>query len=148
MKRSTRLLAILTVGLLATGVAFGHAHGHHHHGGLRHVLHQLNLTGAQQTQVQSIMAQAKPQWQTLRATSEEHRAALAATAPTDPGYPALLATVKADAAARVQAESDVKSQVYAILTPAQQAQIPGIVAADQAARASRMSHWKAEHPAP
>jgi protein CpxP len=118
---------------------------HHGHSEFRHVLHQLNLTADQQTQIRSVFAQAKPQLQTLAANIRQNRDALAATAPTDPAYPNLLATANANAAARIQAANNIKTQIYAILTPAQVAQIPGIVAADQAARAARIAAWRAAH---
>jgi protein CpxP len=118
---------------------------HHRHSEFRHVLRQLNLTADQKTQIKSVFAQAKPQLQTLRSAVRQNHDALAAMAPTDPAYPGLLATAKANAAARVQAASDVKAQIYAILTPAQVSQIPGIVAADQAARANRSAAWRAAH---
>jgi periplasmic protein CpxP/Spy len=123
-----------------------HWHGGHRHGGLRHMLAQLNLSADQQAQVQSILAQTKPQFQTLMASSRANREALANTAPTDhPAYDTLLATSKANAASRIQLRSDMWAQVYAVLTPAQQAQIPGIVAAEKAARDARRAAWQSEH---
>ena len=121
-------------------------HGGHRHGGIRHVLARLDLTADQQAQVRSILAQAKPQFQALTASSRANREALATTAPTDhPAYDTLLATSKANAASRIQLRSDVWAQVYAVLTPAQQAQIPGIVAADKAARDARRAAWQSQH---
>ncbi len=49
------------------------------------------------------------------------------------------------AAARVQQASDLRTQIYAVLSAEQQAQIPGIVAANQAARAARIAAWRAQH---
>ena len=122
------------------------AHGWHHHGAgahFMHVLKQLNLSPEQQTQVKSIFAAAKPQFQELRASTRANHEALMTAAPTDAGYPALLATAKANAARRIDQMSAVKTQIYAILTPAQIKQIPQIVAADKA-------HWqqRQQNPAP
>ena len=61
-----------------------------------------------------------------------NREALAAAAPTDAGYPALIATEKANAAKLIEQMSAVKTQIYAVLTPAQIKQIPQILAADKA----------------
>jgi len=120
-------------------------HGHRH-GGFRQVLAKLNLTADQQAQVKSILAQAKPQFQALMAGGRTNHEALATTAPTDhPAYDSLLAESKANAARAVQLRSDVWAQVYAVLTPAQQAQIPGIVAAQKAARDARRAAWQSTH---
>ena len=113
----------------------------HHHGALRHFMHilkQLQLSAEQQTQVRSIFAASKSHFQTLAAGMRTNAEALAAMPPTDPGYPALLAAAKANAAARIQQMSDVKSQIFAVLTKAQQEQIPQIIAADKA-------RWQQRH---
>jgi len=113
----------------------------HHHGPagrFMHVLKQLNLTPEQQTQIKSIFATAKPQFQTLGASMRSNAEAIAAMSPTDSAYPALLATAKANAAARIQQMSDVKAQIFAVLTKVQQEQIPQIIAADKA-------KWQGHH---
>jgi Spy/CpxP family protein refolding chaperone len=97
-----------------------------------HVLKQLNLTAEQQTQIKSIFAAAKPQFKELGASMHSNHEALAAAAPTDAGYPALLATEKANAAKRIEQMSAVKTQIYAVLSAAQIKQIPQILAADKA----------------
>ena len=103
----------------------------------RLVLKQLNLSPEQQTQVDGIVAGARPQFEAQRTRAHANRAALASTAPGDPRYPTLVAAVQSDAAAGIQLASDFKTQVYALLTPEQQARIPAIQAADQAQRAQR-----------
>jgi len=121
-------------------------HGGHRHGGMRHVLAQLDLTQDQQAQVRSILAQAKPQFRALMADRRANHDALASTAPTDhPAYDSLLADAKTNAARSVQLRSDVWAQIHAILTPAQQAKIPGIVAADVAARDARRAARQSQH---
>ncbi len=130
--------------------AAGHCHWHHGEGGIGpmgFVLHQLNLTADQKTQIKAIFAGQKSQFEALRASAKSNRQALAVTAPTDPGYPALLETAKSNAATRISLASQVWSQVYgSVLTKEQQAQIPAIVAAAQAARASKEAAWKGQHP--
>lgn len=117
--------------------------GHwHHHGPAAHFMHvlkQLNLSAEQNTQVKSIFASAKPQFQALRASMRANHEALASAAPSDTGYPALLATEKANASKLIDQMSAVKTQVYAILTPEQLKAIPQIVAADKA-------RWQQRHP--
>ena len=107
----------------------------HHHGPgahFMHVLKQLNLTPEQQTQIKSIFASAKSQFKELGQSIRSNHEALETSAPTDAGYPALLATEKANAAKRIEQMSAVKTQIYAVLTPAQIKEIPSIIAADKA----------------
>jgi Spy/CpxP family protein refolding chaperone len=93
----------------ATPTASGtHAwHGHHHGGHFMHVLKQLNLTAEQQTQIHGILAAAKTQFQSLRSSSHSTNEAMEAMSPTDSGYPALLATAKANAAKRRRENPDL-----------------------------------------
>jgi Spy/CpxP family protein refolding chaperone len=131
----------------ASAPAAHHWHGHRGGAGsLRHVLRQLNLTPDQKTQIQAIFAQARPRTDALRASVRANRAALATTAPTDAKYPELVATEQSNAIARIERMSDLRTQVYAVLTPDQQAKIPAIVAAGQAAHAARLAAWRAAHP--
>jgi Spy/CpxP family protein refolding chaperone len=109
------------------------------------VLRQLNLTPEQQIQIKAIFTQARPQMQALRTSLRSNHEALTATSPNDPSYPALLAAEKANGITRIQAASDLKTQIYAVLTPAQQAQIPAILAADRAARDARIAARRAQN---
>jgi hypothetical protein len=111
------------------------------------VLHKLNLTAEQKTQVKSIFAGEKSQFEALRTSAKANHTALATTAPTDPGYPALIQTAQTDAATRIKLQSETWSAIYSnVLTKAQQQAIPGIVAAAQQAREARIAAWKAQHP--
>jgi Spy/CpxP family protein refolding chaperone len=132
----------------AGATAGGHEWHHHGHrgGGFFFVLHKLNLTAEQKAQVKSIIAGEKSQFETLHASSKANRTALSTTPPTDPGYPALIQTAQANAAARIKLQSETWSAIYSnVLTKEQQAAIPGIVAAAQQAREARVAAWKAAH---
>jgi Spy/CpxP family protein refolding chaperone len=130
----------------ATAPAGGHWHHHHHHGFMGFVLHKLGLSDTQKTQVQSIVAGQKSQFEALRASVKANRQALATTPPTDSGYPALIQTAQTNAATRIRLESETWSAVYEnVLSQTQRDAIPGIVAAAQAQRAERMAAWKAAH---
>ena len=72
---------------------------------------------------------------------------LATTAPTDPDYPRVVAAAQANAASRIQLRSAIWSQIYAVLTPAQQAQIPGLVAAEKANWEKRRAAWHSQQSA-
>jgi len=122
-----------------------HWHRHGRDGGYWHILKELNLTADQKTAIKAILTQARTQNSALRASIRENRKALAITAPTDPGYPALIATAEANATAGIQAMSSVKTQIYAVLTPQQIAQIPSLIASQQAAWKAKAAAWRAEH---
>lgn len=116
----------------------------------------LQLTDAQKASIKQIMKsgfeQNKGQWQALR----KQREALQAMKPSDAGYPsAASALAQAEGAAttaRVQRMADLRAKVYAVLTPAQQAQLATRQAQRKARRAQmqeRRAQWKqfqAEHP--
>jgi len=143
--RAIVIAALASAGLAAVAVhaatspdttsppaASGHWHHHGRGAHFMHVLKQLNLSAEQQTQVKSIFAAAKPQFKELGTSMRSNHEALDAAAPTDAGYPALLATEKVNAAKRIELMSSVKTQIYAVLSAAQIKQIPQIIAADKA----------------
>ncbi len=132
----------------APPTAGGHAWhgGHHGHGGYHHLLSKLNLSADQKAQVKSIYAQSKPRFQALMASSRANHEALSTTAPSNhPAYDTLLETAKQNSASMVQLHSDVWAQIHAVLTPEQQAAIPGIVAAEKAQRDARRAAWQQAH---
>ena len=113
------------------------------------VLHKLNLAADQQTQIKAIFAGEKGQFDALHASAKANRQALAVTPPTDPGYATLVETEQRNAAARITLEHQTWRQIYeSVLTKQQQQQIPGIVAAAQAARDSGMGARKTRDPQP
>jgi len=116
-----------------------------------YVLHKLNLTADQKAHIKTILAGEKSQFEALRKSARENRHALATTPPTDPNYQTLINTAintaQQNAAMRITLMSETWKHVYKdVLTPEQQAQIPGIVAAAEAARESKIADWKAQHP--
>jgi Spy/CpxP family protein refolding chaperone len=125
-----------------------HWHGHHH-AFMGFVLHKLQLTDAQKTQIRGIFAGEKSQFEALHASVKANREALETTAPSSPDYPTLVQQAQSDAARRIKLESETWSAIYSsVLTKAQHEAIPGIVAAAKAQREARMAAWKTEHPAP
>jgi Spy/CpxP family protein refolding chaperone len=120
-------------------------HQHRHHGGyfgfIIHSFHGLDLTAAQKEQVHTILSTARQQHEAERAAGGSTMLALA-----DPGnanYASALQTAKQNAATRIQEGSDLQLKLYAILTPAQKAQLTQNVAA----HAAKMEQWKAAHAA-
>lgn len=130
-----------------------HGHfGHHgHHGGplgeFGFLLHKLKLTEGQWAEVKTILASEKAQFQTLGASVKANRTALATTPPNASGYQALVQAAETNAGTRITLQSVAWTQIYEnVLTSTQQGDIPGIVAAAQAAREARVAAWKAQHP--
>jgi Spy/CpxP family protein refolding chaperone len=137
-----------TAGVAAPFAGGRHWHGHHH-GFMGFVLHKLDLSDAQKTQIKGIFAGEKSQFEALRASVKANREALETTAPSNPGYPALVQQAQNNAAQRIKLESETWSAIHAsVLTKAQQDAIPGIVAAAKAQREARMAAWRAEHTQP
>jgi len=127
----------------------GH-HWHHGYGGglgaTGFVLHKLDLTADQKTQIKAILAGEKSQFEALRKSTKANLEALATTPPTDPGYAALIQTAQTDAATRIKLKSEIWTQIHEnVLTKAQQEKIPAIIAAAQAARQEKIAAWKAQH---
>jgi Spy/CpxP family protein refolding chaperone len=126
-----------------------HGHGGGPLGAHGRLLHKLNLTADQKTQIRSILAGEKSQFEALHTSVEANMKALETTAPNDGAYPALLETAKANAATRINLESETWKQIYeSVLTKTQQGAIPAIIAAEQAARQQEMHQGRAEHEAP
>ncbi len=148
MRNKTFLgLALATALAIGTTVAIaaphdGHGwHGHHDHHGQMMMLHKLNLSDAQKASVKQILstsrARNKAQWQALR----QQREAFEAMTPNQVGYQAAtasLAQAEGQATqARVQQMANLRAQIYAVLTPAQQAQAATLQAEAQARRQQR-----------
>lgn len=154
--RKPLLISLALGSLLALGgyavaaPASGHGGWGHHDGHGMMAFHKLDLSTAQKASIKQIMqtnfAQTKTQFQTLH----QQRQAFEALTPTSPGYQAAatsLAQAEASAAqARVLRQANIRAQVYAVLTPAQQSQL----ATQKAERQARHQQWeqfKAQHPA-
>jgi protein CpxP len=124
-------------------------HGHRHAHGPMRALRQLHLSDAQRASIRQIMqtrlANAKPQREALR---QQHQAFDAMT-PDQIGYQAAaaqLAQAESDAArSRVQQQAAMRAQIYAVLNPAQKAQLATLQAQRQARR-QQWQQFKAQHP--
>jgi protein CpxP len=137
-----------TAGAPASFAGGPHRHGHHH-AFMGFVLHKLQLTDAQKTQIKGIFAGEKSQFEALHASVKANREALETTAPSSPDYPALVQQAQTNASQRIKLESETWSAIYtSVLSKAQHDAIPGIVAAAKAQREARMAAWKAQHSEP
>lgn len=135
---------------------FRHRH-HHHHGhfrnyraGFRHfrggrggsflgslvrATRQLDLTADQRTSLQSILKSARP---TRQPGAQPQRPSMTVLGnPGDPGYAAAVQRAAADASSRIQKQSELAGKIYAVLTPAQQKQLPTVLASMQSREQGR-----------
>ena len=104
-----------------------HGHGMMLSGGLLHALHRLNLTTAQQQSVHTILTAAHSQF------AAERRAGgrpdfLVLSNPGDPKYATALQDLQTRLATRIQEQSQTELALYKVLTPAQQQQLPQVLA--------------------
>jgi periplasmic protein CpxP/Spy len=123
---------------------------HGHHGGFLlgmtlRATKQLNLTADQQASIKTILS-------TARAQAKAAHAANAATVdmtvlgnPGDANYATELQSAKTLAANRLETESQLQGQIYNVLTPAQKAQLPTVLAAMKAKAAARRAAWSQAH---
>jgi Spy/CpxP family protein refolding chaperone len=104
-------------------------------GGLGAALRQLDLSDAQKQSVRSIVSEARQQAAAQRQQDAPDPAALAN--PADPNHANAVEAAKRRAVARIQQMSDLQQRVYAVLTPAQQAKLPQVLADLRQKRAER-----------
>ncbi|MGO9933901.1 MAG: Spy/CpxP family protein refolding chaperone [Steroidobacteraceae bacterium] len=105
-----------------------------HHGPGR-LYAQLNLTADQQAQLKTIMTNARPQMKSIHQQMKANSLKLRQTQPNNANYSNVVAEVsQANAALHSQMitlRADVRSQVFNILTPAQQTQLAALEAQTQ-----------------
>ncbi len=123
-------------------------HQHHHGGPLAHELHQLNLSDAQKASIKQIVESARPQMRAQMDALHEQRKAFETSVPGTAAYQTAtgaLAQAEANAAsARVTEMASIRTQIYALLTDDQKAQMATLVAQ----REAKVAQWQAAHPAP
>jgi protein CpxP len=104
----------------------GH-HGWHHHRGPWHLLSKLGLSDAQKTQIKSIMTAAKPEMQSLHQQMRANMQKLQQTQPSDANYSTIASQVSQThgslSAQMMTQRTNVRAQIFKVLTPAQQTQL-------------------------
>jgi len=123
-------------------------HGWHHHGGPWHLLGKLGLSAAQKQQIKDIFTAARPQMQSLHEQLHANSLKLEETSPLDANYASVASQVSQthgtlSAQLKTQ-ESEVRAQVFKVLTPAQQAQLTTL----EAEMRARMAAHKHGPPPP
>lgn len=146
-------LALAPFAIAAAAGQDGGPHGDRHggHGQFDGAYAKLNLTDAQKANIKQIMQNAFAQTKTQRQNLHQQREAFEQMAPNASGYQAAATSLaQAEGAAtqaRVQQRAAIRAQIYAILTPAQQAQL-ATMKADRQARHQQWEQFKAQHPTP
>ena len=141
----------LAVGSFAVAAQAGPHGGWGHHGGGHGMLAlgKLNLSDTQKANIKQIMHSSFAQNKSQRQALHQQKQAFEAMSPTDPGYQAAAASLAqaegAATTARVQQMANVRAQIYAVLTPAQQSQLASMKAQQQA-RKQQWQAFKAQHP--
>jgi Spy/CpxP family protein refolding chaperone len=102
-------------------------------------IEQLNLTPEQSTAIHSLYDAERQQYAGRAHDSQADSAAL--LNPGDPNHSAAVQAAQARAAAEVQRRSTLEANVYNLLTPAQKAQLPGVLSAMQANMQHGKGHW-------
>ena len=130
---------------------FGHGgHGHRGHGQMM-MLGKLNLSDAQKASVKQIVSTSRTQNKSSREALRTQRSAFEAMTPNQVGYQSAAASLaQAEGQAtqqRVQQMANLRAQIYAVLTPQQQAQAATFKAQSQARRA-QWKQFQTEHPQP
>ncbi len=115
-------------------------HGWHGHHGPWHLLSKLGLSAAQQASIKTIMTNARPEMQSLHEQIHANSLKLRQTAPTDANYTTIAAQVSQThgslSAQLMTQQAEVRSQIFKVLTPEQQAQLTTLEAQMEARHAA------------
>ena len=128
----------------------GHMWHRHHGGGLLvgmtlRATKQLNLTADQQASIKTILTTARAQAKAARASGQAPVDMAVLGNPGDPNYATALQSAKSLAGTRIQNESELQSQIYNVLTPAQKTQLPTVLATMKAQAQQRRAVWEQRH---
>jgi Spy/CpxP family protein refolding chaperone len=92
-----------------------------------HLYGRLGLSAEQQASLKAIMTAAKPRMKNLHEQMRSNQMKELQTKPDDPNYAAMVAEVTQSnatlAAQRTTLQAELRTQMYALLTPAQKAQL-------------------------
>lgn len=115
------------------------------HGGYFSMYRQLGLSSEQQASIKAIMTAAAPQLKSLHEQMRSNHMKMMQTKPDDPNYGNMVAEVSqsnATLASRLTSQNaELRTQMYAVLTPAQKTQL----AALEAERAAHPHHGPGGH---
>lgn len=122
---------------------FNHFGGGRFVGSLLRATRQLNLTTEQQSNIKTILSNARHG----QHSGSQQPVLTVIGNPSDPGFASAVQGAAADASNRVQKESALAGQIYSVLTATQQQQLPGVLASIQAKQDARRAAWASKHAA-
>ena len=124
---------------------FGHFGGGRFLGSLLRATRQLNLTPDQQTSIKGILTSAR---QARQPGAQPQQPAMTVLGnPGDPGFASAVQGAQTAAAGRIQKESALAGQIYAVLNSTQRQQLPTVLASLQAKEQARRAAWAAKRAA-
>ena len=134
----------------ATPPAFTGHHGHFRPdyrggrfvGSLLRATRQLNLSAQQQSDIKTILSNARHGHQP---GTQPPLTVLGN--PSDPGFAAAVQGAASAASNRIQNESVVAGQIYAVLNTTQRQELPTVLASIQSKEQARRAAWAARHAA-
>jgi Spy/CpxP family protein refolding chaperone len=133
----------------ATAPAPEGRHWHHHFrsggmlvGVMLRATRQLNLTTDQQTAIKGILSTARAQHQAAAGSAGD---LVTLANPGDPNYATALQNAKTAAASRLQAQAELQSQIYNVLTADQKAKLPQVLADMKSKAEQRRAAWLQQH---
>jgi periplasmic protein CpxP/Spy len=104
----------------------------HGPGGPEHLFSKLGLNAEQQASIKAIFTAAKPQMKSMHEQMRANHLKLMQTKPDDPNYGNVVAEVAQSNAAlasqRTAHMAELRTQMYAVLTPAQKTQLTALEA--------------------
>jgi Spy/CpxP family protein refolding chaperone len=162
IKRALFAVTVAMLGAGAVGTAYAQAssapsatppqgqhHGHFHHFGGRFVgtllraTKQLNLTAQQQASIKAILQSAHQGHQPGAAPQGPSMTVLGN--PADPNFAAAVQNAQSRAQVRLQQETTLAGQIYAVLNQQQQQLLPSVLASMQAKADAQRAQWAAKH---
>lgn len=163
IQRTLLAVAVAALGAGAVGTASaqssapiatpqqGPHRGHFHHFGGRFVgtllraTTQLGLTAQQQQSIRDILQSARQGHQ--RGAVPQGPGMTVLGNPGDPNFAAAVQNEQSKAQVRIQEETALAGQIYGVLTPTQQQQLPTVLASLQAKADAQRAAWAAKHAA-
>lgn len=107
-----------------------HGHRGFEKHGMQRLMHKLDLSAEQRTQVRDIMKKSRPQMQALRTQMRDNQRRLMDVNPDDPNYANIVAQVsQANGQAMtqmIQLRSQLRADMYKVLTPEQKQKLQEI----------------------
>jgi len=111
-------------------------------GVLLRAAHQLNLSADQKQSIKTLLMQARSAQRAAAGTGPDMTVL---GNPGDANYASAMQGLQSRASNRIQAQSELASSIYNVLTPEQKQQLPTVLANLKAQAQARRAAWQAKH---